>query len=180
MNTIFPALVNREIIKDVRIVKLIGIVFFVAATALGAFIKVPLPFTPVPLTLQTFFVLLSGLVLGSRTGMFAQFSYLVLGGIGLPLFTGSAALWGPTGGYIAGFVFAAYTVGCLHEKGVRLPVAVAAGTAAIYLFGAVWLSVFVGGLKNAFLFGVLPFVAGDLLKIFAALGAFNIYKNFRR
>src|SRR3989339_2095192 len=95
MNT---AVLSRKIILNENIEKAIWVSFFVLATTFGAQVKIPLPFTPVPLTLQTFFVLLSGAMLGKKFGTISQMIYLVLGGIGLPLFTQTGALWGPTGG----------------------------------------------------------------------------------
>ena len=174
------AVLNRVIVRDEKIEKAIWVSFFVLATAFGAQIKIPLPFTPVPLTLQTFFVLLSGAMLGKKSGGISQLLYFLLGGVGFPLFTSAGALWGVTGGYIVGFVFASWFVGYLVEKKLNLFFAFILGDFILLFCGAVNLSFFVGGIKNAVVLGVFPFIAGDLVKIFAAASVVNIYKNFRR
>ncbi|MBI4758069.1 MAG: biotin transporter BioY [Chloroflexi bacterium] len=141
--------------------------------ALSARISVPLPFSPVPVTGQTFGVLLVGALLGSRRGALSLLAYLGEGALGLPVFAGGTGglvrLAGPTGGYLVGFVAAAFLVGRLCERGwdQRLPTAGAAmllGNAVIYLLGLPWLARFVGPDKVLAL-GLLPFIPGDLLKI---------------
>ena len=134
---------------------------------------------PVPLTGQTFAVLLSGALLGSRRGALSQLTYLGIGATGLPFWfalggpPGIARVLGPTGGYLFGFVAAAFVVGWLAERGWdRRPwtagLAMIAGSAAIYVFGLSWLSHFVSA--NALLqTGLYPFVAGDLVKIAVAM-----------
>lgn len=135
-------------------------------------VRVYLPITPVPITGQTFGVLLIAAVLGARLGTATVGLYIIQGLLGLPFFAGGnaglAALMGPTGGYLAGFLLAAYTVGSLAERGfdrslfTAIP-AFIAGTAVIYLFGAWQLSAFVG-MDKALAAGVLPFVVGDIIK----------------
>ncbi len=146
--------------------------------SLMAQVAIPLPFTPVPVTGQTFAVLLVGAMLGSRRGMWAVALYLAKGLLGLPVFAGGtsglARLLGPTGGYLLGFVAAAGLTGYLCERGWdrRIPtaaLAMLAGNAAIYLFGLPWLAGFVGPDKAPAL-GLWPFIPGDLLKI--ALASF--------
>ncbi len=141
--------------------------------ALSAQISVPLPFSPVPVTGQTFGVLLVGALLGSRRGALSLLAYLGEGALGLPVFAGGTGglvrLAGPTGGYLLGFVAAAFLVGRLCERGwdQRLLTAGAAmlvGNAIIYLFGLPWLARFVGPDKVLAL-GLLPFIPGDLLKL---------------
>jgi len=145
-------------------------------TALSAQVAIPLPFSPVPVTGQTFAVLLVGAVLGSRLGALSMFAYLAEGAAGLPVFAGGhgTLLWmlGPTGGYLAGFVVAAYATGWLCEHGWdrRLPTALAAmftGNVLIYVFGLPWLGHFVGVSKVVAL-GLAPFIAGDVAKIVLA------------
>jgi biotin transport system substrate-specific component len=141
---------------------------------LSAQVAVPLPFSPVPVTGQTFAVLMTGALLGARRGSVCVLVYLVQGIAGLPVFAaapkaGPAVLLGPTGGYLIGFIVAAYLTGLLAERGwdrrvITTILAMAAGNAAIYLCGLIWLSMIVGA-KAAVVTGVLPFVAGDLLKI---------------
>ncbi len=145
-------------------------------TALSAQVAIPLPFSPVPVTGQTFAVLLIGAVLGSRLGALAMLAYLAEGAIGLPVFAGGhgTLLWmlGPTGGYLAGFVVAAYIIGwlCEHAWDRRLLTALAAmllGNVAIYALGLPWLAHFVGTGKVVAL-GLAPFIAGDVAKIVLA------------
>jgi len=108
---------KREIIKSRLINNILGVSIFVVLTSLGAFVRIPLGFTPVPLTLQTFFVLLSGAILGSNLGLFSQAGYLLLGAAGLPIFSGAGSgllyLFGPTAGYLWGFIIASFVVGRL-------------------------------------------------------------------
>ena len=140
--------------------------------ALSARIRFYLPFSPVPITGQTFAVLMLGAFLGSRRGGLTMLAYLAEGLMGLPVFTataGLAALLGPTGGYLVGFVFAAYIVGRLAERGWdrHILTAVAAmiiGDAVLLTFGFVWLAVLTS-VKTAFIAGFVSFIPGDLLKI---------------
>jgi biotin transport system substrate-specific component len=145
-----------------------AVVFFAACTAAGAHMRVRLPFSPVPITGQTFFVLLSGALLGRRLGAASQVLY---GGMGL---LWPAALAGPltaTAGYIVGFCVAAYTVGVIVGQSRsfwRVAGAMAVGSLVIYVLGTAWLAGATGSLQIAVLQGVLPFVPGDALKLLAA------------
>ena len=141
--------------------------------ALFARVAIPLPFSPVPITGQTFAVLLVGALLGSRRGGLAVLLYLLEGAAGLPFFAGGAGglarLAGPTGGYLIGFVAAAFAVGLLAERGWDRRVwstaaAMFVGNAIIYAFGLLWLGRFVGAGK-VFSLGLTPFIPGDLLKL---------------
>jgi biotin transporter BioY len=128
---------------------------------------------PVPITGQTFAVLLTGMLLGRRRGTLSVLTYLAEGIAGLPVFspggpTGVARLVGPTGGYLIGFVAAAYVVGWLAERGWdRKPTTTLAamliGNAVIYGFGLSWLALLVGA-DRALPLGLYPFVAGDGIK----------------
>jgi len=141
--------------------------------------KVQIPFYPVPMTMQPLVVVLLGAAYGSRLGAATVLLYLAQGAAGLPVFAGTpekglglAYMAGPTGGYLAGFVLAAFLVGRLAERGWdRAPVtafaAMSAGLAAIYLPGVAWLATLIGADK-ALAFGLYPFLWGDLLKV--ALG----------
>ena len=143
--------------------------------ALSAQIAIPLPFSPVPVTLQTLVVLLAGAVLGSRLGTLSVLFYLVEGAVGLPFFAkggaGLAYLRGVTGGYLIGFVVAAFMVGLLVEGGLgrKFSTAVLAmfvGNILLYCFGLPWLkSVLNISMSKAFAFGLYPFILGDLYKI---------------
>ncbi len=140
--------------------------------ALCARIVVPLPFTPVPLTGSTLGVLYAGALLGRRRGSASVGLYLLLGGAGLPFFAGGAAGWphffGATGGYLAGFLPAAWLTGLLAEKGWdRSPLgalaAMLAGSAVIFACGLAVLSLYVPAGKLLAL-GLYPFLPGDLAK----------------
>lgn len=108
-------ILKREIIVNKQACRVIGVSVFIILTSLGAFVRIPLSFTPVPITLQTFFVLLSGAFLGSQLGAVTQLSYIILGLSGLSIFTGAGSgllyIFGPTGGYLFGFILASLFVG---------------------------------------------------------------------
>ncbi len=144
--------------------------------ALSAQLEIHVGFSPVPITGQTFAVLLLGALLGSWRGALAVTAYLIEGAAGLPVFAGGAGgaahLIGPTAGYLAGFLVAAYLTGWLAERGWDryMPatlVAMLLGNAVIYLFGLVWLARFIGA-ENLLAAGLYPFVPGDLAKIILA------------
>ena len=144
--------------------------------ALSAQISIPLWFTPVPITGQTLGVLLVGAALGSRRGALAIVLYLIEGGSGLPFFAGGGSGWaafsGPTGGYLIGFVAAAYVVGWLSERGWdrrfwTAAAAMLAGEVLIYLIGVPWLAYFVGA-EHALPQGMFPFLPGDIAKLAVA------------
>jgi len=149
---------------------------FAALTAVGAFISVP--FYPVPLTLQTLFTLLAAMTLGSVMGASSQIIYVLLGLIGLPVFAGFKAgigiLFGPTGGFLFGFIFSAYIIGKLIELKKEKNIfyyflAGFLGIVIIYFIGVIQLALVTGiGIKRALLIGALPFLPGDILKIIAA------------
>lgn len=174
---------NREVVTNRVGCALIGIGSFIAFTALGAFVRIPLPFTPVPITLQTFFVLLAGALLGKRLGTLSQLGYVFLGSLGLPIFAGATGglipLFGPTGGYLLGFILAAYIIGKVLSAKEKanfgwVVLAMAIGSLVIYLLGAIHLALFAHlGVKKAFLLGVVPFIPGDTLKLFAAASLYH-------
>lgn len=141
--------------------------------ALSAQLALRLPFSSVPITGQTLAVLLTGALLGSRRGALSALAYLGEGLAGLPVFAGGAGgaapLLGPTGGYLAGFVAAAYVTGWLAERGWyrragTVVLAMLLGNVLLYAPGLAWLARFVGADK-ALALGLYPFIAGDLLKI---------------
>ena len=152
-----------------------------ALIALSAQVAV-LPFSPVPVTGQTFAVLLVGAALGRTRGSAAVLAYLAEGAVGLPVFAGGlagpAVLLGPTGGYLFGFLPAAWICGALAERGwdrhlLGTLAAMTAGDLAIFAVGVPWLARFVG-VENAFAFGVAPFLAGNLAKIVLAAGVLPV------
>jgi biotin transport system substrate-specific component len=154
---------------------LLWIISFSLLTALLAQVAIPLPFSPVPLTGQTFGVLLSGAVLGSRRGFLSQALYLVQGAAGLPVFAGGAFsvayLLGPTGGYLWSFPLAAGLVGLLVERGagrraVQMATTLVLADTLILAAGTLWLTGLFGtSFRQAAFMGLYPFVAGDVLKI---------------
>jgi len=136
---------------------------------LASRIYMPLPFSPVPITAQTFAVLFLGVYLGKKKGSAAVLSYITGGAMGLPFFAGGAFLSGPTAGYLIGFPIAAYLSGLFSEKGkfdgyLRRILYLCLASTPIYALGLVWLSLFVGA-KNSIYLGLFPFIPGDLLKI---------------
>lgn len=149
-------------------------------TSLAAQLAIPVPWSPVPITGQTFAVTLSGAVLGMRRGFLAQALYLVEGAIGLPVFAGgaggAAVFAGPTAGYLLAFPIAAAVTGALAERGWdrrfgTMVIAMLAGSVPIFALGLALLSRFVpaGGLLAA---GLFPFLPGDLVKATLAALAF--------
>jgi biotin transport system substrate-specific component len=149
-------------------------------TALAARIAIPVPWSPVPLTGQTFAVLLSGAVLGARRAFLAQALYLAEGAIGLPVFAGGAAGFaifaGPTGGYLLAFPFAAGLTGALAERGwdrrfITMLAAMLLGSTVIFALGLMQLARFVPQ-AQLLASGLLPFVPGDLVKSVLASLAF--------
>lgn len=154
---------------------------FALLTALCAQIRIPLGFTPVPITGQTFAVLLSGAVLGSRMGAASQLLYAVMGAAGLPFYAGGEGGWeaatGATAGYLAGFIAAAYAVGYLAEQRQdrRFATSIGAfltGNLVIYAFGVPWLMYTQSwGLEEGVTKGLAPFIIGDTIKILLAAAA---------
>lgn len=151
---------------------------FALLTALAAQISFHIPWTPVPITGQTFAVLLSGAALGLRRGAASQALYVTLGAIGLPFYASGDGGWsaatGATAGYLVGFVLAAAVVGALaerrHDRTLLTSVpAMLTGTAVIYLCGAWWLAhdLHVSAAK-AVEFGITPFIIGDAIKLVVA------------
>ncbi len=157
---------------------------FAALVAASAWVKIPLPFTAVPLTLQVFVVLLAGAVLGARLGAISLVVYVLLGAVGVPVFAGGGAglayLLGPTGGYVLGFVLAALIVGLVADRQPPESSSIWAraanggamlvGIIAIYFVGLVRLKL-VSGMPwdKAFLAGVLPFIGFDVAKAVVAV-----------
>jgi len=141
---------------------------------LFAHIAIPLPFTPVPLSTQGTLILLLSVFLGSKRAPAAVALFLAQGACGLPVFAfggaGIERFIGPRGGYLFGYFVAAYVVGKIVEMAKERTLlnafsAMAVGNAVLFFFGAAWLSSFVGGIQQALLLGVVPFLLGDLLKL---------------
>jgi len=142
-----------------------------ALTAVGAYIHIPIG--PVPIVLSTLFVVLSGLLLGSRWGMASMGLYLLVGAIGMPVFAGGkggfAHFFGPTGGYLFGYILASWITGFISEKSRGLLVldilAVLVGSLAIYGLGVPWLKMVTQlSWSKTLMVGVVPFLIGDAVK----------------
>lgn len=142
--------------------------------------KVSLPFYPVPMTLQTLVVLCLGMALGPRLGVLTVALYLAQGAMGLPVFAGTpekglglAYMLGTTGGYLIGFLLAAFAVGCLArlrwDRSILTTIAaMVIGNAIIYACGLLWLGSIVGWDKPLLAWGMTPFLLGDLAKVLIA------------
>ena len=178
-DTLFGTLAARAQVD--RGLRLAAVLFVTALTAAAAQISIPLPFTPVPFTLQPMVVLLGGAALGARLGMTSQALYLLIGIAGFPVFAASPflpqgllRLLGPTGGYLLSYPFAAFLVGALAERGFdrryhTSVLAMTAGLGVVFAFGVAWLAWFAqpapAGLRGALYTGVYPFLPADLVKI---------------
>ena len=157
--------------------KMAMVAIFTSLTAIGAFIRIPFPF--IPITLQTFFVLMAGIILGKKSGALSQLLYVTLGLIGIPIFTeggGIAYIFKPSFGYLLGFIVAAFMVGLLIEKRKvdfrNTLLASLAGLSIIYLLGVPYLYLILSKVMDveiSFLdtikTGMLAFLPGDLLKV---------------
>jgi biotin transport system substrate-specific component len=165
-------------------IRVASVALLTALTAAAAQVSLPLPFTPVPFTLQPMVVLLGGAVLGSRLGMSAQVLYLLAGIAGLPVFAaspvlpqGALRLIGPTGGFLWSYPVAAFVAGLLAERGfdrryVTSVIAMAAGLAIIFACGVTWLALFARpagvGFDAALRTGFYPFIPADIFKVLLA------------
>lgn len=165
---------RNALVRNVTLVAL-------GSALLGLSAQAQVPFYPVPMTMQTFAVLVIAMAYGRGLGMATVVAYLFQGAIGLPVFAGGAAgpgvLFGPTGGYLAGFALAALVLGDLARRGWdRRPWSAAAallvGNALIYVPGLLWLGIVVGWDKPILELGLLPFLPGDALKL--ALAAVSL------
>jgi biotin transport system substrate-specific component len=161
-----------------------AVLFVAVLTAIAAQVSIPLPFTPVPFTLQPMIVLVGGAALGARLGMASQVIYLVAGIAGLPVFAASPVLpqgflrlLGPTGGFLIAYPIAAFLVGWLAERGfdrryLTSVVAMAAGLTLIFAFGISWFAWFAApapvGLSRALDLALYPFILVDIIKILLA------------
>ena len=170
MDAVFP---RATLARDLLLISGFG-----AVTALSA--QIAFYIGPVPITGQTFAVLLAGALLGSKRGALSQLTYLGLGVMGAPIFAGwmggPAVLMGPTGGYLIGFVPAAFVVGLLAERGWdrrtwSMALAMLIGNSVIYVFGLSWLSIWLGHFaskSSVLATGLYPFIPGDLVKVVLA------------
>ncbi len=157
----------KEEIKEIVL-----ILFFSLLTAISSKIKIEIGV--VPITFQTFTVFLSGIILGSKRGALSQLTYLILGLLGLPLFSrggGIYYIFSPTFGYIIGFIFASYISGFIKEYKLNLLLSLLVlifANITIYIFGLLYLINFIPK-EKLLMIGLYPFIIGDLYKIFLLL-----------
>jgi biotin transport system substrate-specific component len=159
-----------------RALAAVGVVGFAAALAAASHVAIPIPGTPVPLTLQPFVVVLAGLSLGPTAGAASMLLYIAAGAAGLPVWApmglpGAARLLGPTGGYILAYPVAAFVAGWLGARATSLAtriVSAAAGVVLLLLGGMAQLALLTGSVASAVALGVHPFVALDVVKGVAA------------
>ena len=162
-------------------IRVAAVLFVTVLTIVAAQVSVPLPFTPVPFTLQPMVVLLGGAALGARLGMSAQILYLALGIAGLPVFAASpilpqgfGRLLGPTGGYLMSYPLAAFVTGYLAQRGLdrrylTSVAAMVAGLAIVFTCGVLWLAFGAhAGLAGAIRSGLIPFIPADIVKVLLA------------
>lgn len=180
-STLFPQ--NKVLSLDDPIVRILGASLLIAVSAQ---IEIMLPFTPVPLTLQTFTVLLVGAMLGPKAGALAVLAYLTEVSAGLPVLAGGTvnplAIVGPTSGYLFGFIAQAYIAGWIMEKNRPFSSAfalsgLAAGCAVQLTMGMICLAPFVGA-ENVLYMGLLPFIPGEVLKCLAL--TFALKKRYEK
>jgi len=176
LSTVFEHSVARRIALQAA-----AVCGFAGLTAVSAHVRIPLPFSPVPITLQTLTVVLAGLILGAGGGVASQALYIGLGAVGLPVFAGgAAAMFGPTGGYIVGFVIAATIAGAIGRRvtgTAGTAAAFATGTFIIHACGVVWLWALTHqAVGHCIAVGALPFVPGEALKLVAAIGLVRVMR----
>ena len=147
---------------------------FVALIAAGAFLAIPIG--PVPIVLQNMFVLLAGIILGPRWGLASVGIYLLIGTCGLPVFAngkaGIGVIFGPTGGYLLGYLPAVFVTGLIAKKGNNKflfdIIALIAGSIIVYAAGVPWLKIVTNmAWSKSLALGMYPFIIGDILKIIA-------------
>lgn len=162
-------------------IRVVAVLFVTVLTIVAAQVSIPLPFTPVPFTLQPMIVLLGGAALGARLGMTSQILYIAIGLAGLPVFAASpilpqgfGRLLGPTGGYLMSYPLAAYVAGYLAQRGLgrhyaTSVIAMIAGLAIIFACGVAWLAFGAHvGLAGAIRTGLIPFIPADIIKVLLA------------
>ena len=169
-NTLISNIANFETKEKETLKNILLVLGGVAFLSLMSQVIIPLPFTPVPISLGTFGVTLMALLYGRKLGTATILSYVAAGSLGAPIFAGfkSGSLFSPTGGYILGYIVSTVILGYLSDKGVtksyvKTFLSLLLSSAIILTLGSIVLSLFVPG-KNAFMVGVLPFLPGDAIK----------------
>lgn len=176
--TVPSPVITAAVLPRSKVVSIALVIGFALLTAGAAQLVIPLPYTPVPITGQTFVVLLAGVALGSNLGAASMALYVALGAIGLPFYaegsSGIEVVRGATGGYLVGFVVAAWVMGRLAERRQDRAMATAIplfllGSVTIHLFGVPWLAHTLGvSGTEAIELGSVPFIVGDLVKVVVA------------
>ncbi len=161
------------------------VILFAFLTAVGALVRIPLPFTPVPITLQVLFVLLAGAFLGGVRGSISQVLYVAWGALGLPLFAGAyglAAIVGPTGGYLVGFIPAALMAGWLLKRAhtvFETWFCFFAASLIILACGFLHMTIFyTHNIHMSLVMGVWPFIIGDIIKVTLATAIYSQLKKY--
>lgn len=169
-NTLISNIIKIETKEKETFKNILLVLGGVAFLSIMSQILIPLPYTPVPISLGTFGVTLMALLYGRKLGTATILSYVAAGSLGAPIFAGGKAgsLFSPTGGYILGYIVATIILGYLADRGVtksyvKTILSLILSSAIILTLGSLVLSLFVPG-KNAFMIGVLPFLPGDALK----------------
>lgn len=183
------AALTRYYIGESTWTRRLGLILaFNVLIVISSYLRIPLPFTLVPITGQTAAVLACGLFLGPTAGALTVMAYLSEGAMGLPVFAGGAAgmvtLMGPTGGYLIGFVVAAFMTGLMSERiksmtYTRLLMVLTISTATIFACGLIQLSIFVPR-EQLLLMGLYPFLPGAVMKIIVVASGLSLYKRARR
>lgn len=157
---------------------------FTALIIIGGYISIPIPIGPVPIVLADFFVMLTGLFLGAKYGLASIALYLVLGTFGLPVFAGGSAglavMFGPTGGFLIGYLLTAASAGAILGKrsvsAVRIFIALTAANVLLYAVGVPWLKIRMGlNWPAALAGGLTPFIPGIIIKIAAAVAVTRLF-----
>jgi biotin transport system substrate-specific component len=143
---------------------------FTSLTAVGAYIIIPLPFSPVPITFQIFFVLLSGILLGKKYGPLSQIIYLILGTFGLPIFSGGRSgigiLLGPTGGFLISFVLVSWIVSYSKKNKFKNIIIYFCAVLTNYIIGCAYFAFITGtSILSSINMTIIPFIPGDIFKI---------------
>ena len=163
--------------KKIRTKQMVLIALMTAVTCVLGPLSIPLPFSPVPISLTNFAIFLAIFVLGMKSGTISFIIYLLLGAIGVPVFSsfrgGLQVLAGPTGGYLIGFIFLALIMGFaldhFDRKLVPTIIGMIIGMAVCYAFGTVWLAKLLSlSFKEGLMMGVIPYLPGDVAKIIIA------------
>ena len=174
--------------RSQKTIQMAEIALMSAVICVLAPIAIPVPMSPVPISPATFVVYLTAVLLGTKKGTVSVLVYLLLGMVGLPVFSGFSGgigvLLGPTGGYLIGYLPCALVIGMLIKRGFRSIPSMVLGTLVCYLFGTIWfLAVMVGAYtwKQAILICIVPYLLFDAVKIFAAAAvAVPVEKMLRR